>query len=170
MMKKKIIYLLMLTLGFSQMVSAQSSARYQALFVYNFTRYIQWPAINSQEFVIGVLGKSDIYNELQSIAANKKIGSSSIAVKQFNNADEIGKCQILIVSSEASSQVAQLAALMQGKNTLIITERSGLTKRGAGICFALENGKQKFEISKNNVARNGLMINNQLLDMAILTD
>ena len=169
-MKKKIIYLLMLTLGITQLVSAQSSARYEALFVYNFTRYIQWPTSNSQEFVIGVLGKSDVYNELQSISANKKIGASPIVIKQFASISEIGKCQILIVSSGASSQVTQLAAQVQGNNTLIITERSGLTKKGAGICFALEDGKQKFEISKNNVTKTGLMINNQLLDMAILTD
>lgn len=152
------------------MVSAQTSARYQALFVYNFTRYIQWPTNNSQEFVIGVLGKSDIYNELQALSANKRIGSNPITVKQFGSANEVGKCQILIISGEFSSQVTQLAAEFQSKNTLIITERSGLTKRGAGICFALEDGKQKFEISKTNVTRNGLMINNQLLDMAILTD
>ncbi len=169
-MMKKFIYLMVLVLGAAQGLSAQNSARYQALFVYNFTRYIQWPFNNSQEFVIGVLGKSAIYGELQSIASQKKIGSSTIAVKQFSNAAEIGKCQILFVSSEASSQVAQLAAQFQSKNTLIITERSGLSKKGASICFALEDGKQKFEISKANVEKTGLMVNNQLLDMGILTD
>jgi hypothetical protein len=169
-MKKKIIYLLLLTLGAAQMVNAQNSARYEALFVYNFTRYIQWPNSSSQEFVIGVLGKSDILNELQSVTANKKIGSSSIVVKQFHNASEIGKCQILVVSDEASAQVTNLASQLHGKNTLIITERPGLSKKGASICFAIEDGKQKFEISKNNVAKNGLMVNNQLLDMGIVVD
>jgi len=116
---KKIIYLLLLTLGVSQMVSAQNSARYEALFVYNFTRYIQWPNSNSQEFVIGILGKSDIYSELQPISVNKKIGSSPIVLKQFSSASEVSKCQILIISGEASSQVALLASQLQGKNTLI---------------------------------------------------
>lgn len=167
-MKKKIIYLLML--GVVPMVNAQNSTRYEALFVYNFTRYIQWPNSNSQEFVIGVLGKSNIYTELLSITANKKIGSSAIVVKQFSNASEMGKCQVLVVSNEASAQVTALAAQLQGKNTLIITERQGLSKKGASICFAIEDGKQKFEISKNNVAKNGLMVNNQLLDMGIVVD
>lgn len=170
-MKRIVMYLMLVMLSLTQGVFGQNSARYQALFVYNFTRYIQWPASsNSGEFVIGVLGKSDIYSELQTIAANKKTGSSTISVKQYASASEIGKCQILFVSSEASSQVPQLASLYQSKNTLIITERSGLSKKGASICFAQEDGKQKFEISKTNVSKSGLMINNQLLDMAIITD
>jgi len=169
-MKKKIIYLFVLILGVSQGISAQSSARYQALFVYNFTRYIQWPSDNTQDFVIGVLGKSDIYKELQSVASNKKVGANSIVIKQFASPSEIGRCQILYVSDEASAQVMQLVNQLQSKNTLIITERSGLSKKGAGICFAMEDGKQKFEISKSNVSKSGLMINNQLLDMAILRD
>ena len=169
-MRKKIIILMLTILGVSQGIFAQSTARNQALFVYNFTRYIQWPSANSQEFVIGILGKSDIYGELQALAANKKIGSSAIVVKQYNNISEIGKCQILFVSNEVSSQVTQLASQFQSKNTLIITERSGLSRKGASICFAVDEGKQRFEISKSNIAKTGLMVNNQLLDMAILTD
>ena len=169
-MKKKFIYLIVLFFGVAPGMFAQNEAHFQALFVYNFTRYIQWPASNSQEFVIGVLGKSSIYKELTNVASQKKIGSSTIVVKQYSNPSEIGKCQILIISGEASSQVAQLAAEFQGKNTLIITERPGLSKKGAGICFALEDGKQRFEISKSNLEKNGLLVNNQLLDMAIQTD
>jgi hypothetical protein len=160
----------MLTFGLAQGLFAQNAEHYQALFVYNFTRYIQWPSNNSQEFVIGILGKSDIYRELKTLVSNKKVGTSTIVVKQFANAAEISKCQILFVSNEVSSQVPQLAPELQKKNTLLITERSGLSRKGAGICFALEDGKQKFEISKSNVEKTGLMINNQLIDMGILTD
>jgi hypothetical protein len=169
-MKKKLFYVAMLFILLAQGVSAQSSARYQALFVYNFTRYIQWPSLGSQDFVIGVLGKSQIFSELQTVTANKKTGSNSIVVKQFSSAGEIANCQILIVANEASSQVPQLAALLQSKNTLIITERSGLSKKGASICFTVDDGKQRFEISKSNVEKTGLMVNNQLLEMAIVTD
>jgi hypothetical protein len=167
---KRIFYSMMLIFGLAQGLFAQNAEHYQALFIYNFTRYIQWPSNNSQEFVIGILGKSNIYNELKTLVSNKKVGTSTIVVKQFASAAEIGKCQILFISNEVSSQVPQLAAELQKKNTLLITERSGLSRKGAGICFALEDGKQKFEISKANVEKTGLMINNQLIDMGILTD
>jgi len=167
---KKFTYLMLFMLVATQGMFAQNTTRYQALFVYNFTRYIQWPTTNSQEFVIGVLGKSDIYGELQNITAQKKIGSSIITVKRFSSPSEISKCQILVVSGEESSLVPQLASQLQSRNTLIITERPGLSKKGASICFALEDGKQKFEISKTNVEKTGLLVNNQLLDMGILAD
>jgi hypothetical protein len=169
-MRIKFIYVLVSVLGIAQGISAQNSARYQALFLYNFTRYIQWPSISSSEFVIGVLGKTDVFSELKGVVGDKKVGSHAISVKQFSTPAEVGTCQILFVANDASGQVPQLVTSLQSKNTLIITERSGLSRKGAGICFAMEDGKQRFEISKTNIERTGLMINNQLVDMAIVKD
>lgn len=166
-MKRNFILVMLLCLGIGQTISAQES-RYQALFIYNFTRYIQWPSINSSEFVIGVLGKSDVYEELQKVMSDKRIGAHSVSVKKFNRSSEIGNCQVLYISGEFTAEVSQIASTATGKNVLIITERPGMARKGAGISFALEDGKQRFEISKTNVERNGLLINNQLLDMAIV--
>jgi hypothetical protein len=167
---KKLAFLCILALCVTFGVNAQNSSKYQALFVYNFTRFIEWPSSGSSEFVIGVLGKSSIYSELQTVASAKKVGSQSIVVKQFSNSSEVVPCQILFVSSEVTSQISQMASSLQSKNTLIITDRPGSTEKGAGINFVIDDGKQKFEISKSNVGKTGLKMNKQLLDMAMLTD
>jgi hypothetical protein len=166
---RKSFFILLFILGMGEGIFAQD-ARYQALFIYNFTRYIQWPNVSSSEFTVGVLGRSQVFSELQKVMGDKKIGAHTVAIKQFSHSSEIGNCQILYVSSEVSAEVSQLVSMLQNKNTLIITERSGMVKKGAGICFAVEDGKQRFEISKANVERTGLQVNNQLLDMAIVRD
>lgn len=167
---KKCTFLGVLILGVILGINAQSPTKYQALFVYNFTRFIEWPSNSSPDFVIGVLGKSSIYNELQNIASAKKVGTQTIVVKQFSNSSEVVSCQILFVSSEIASQISQMAATFQSKNTLIITDRAGSTGKGAGINFVNADGKQRFEISKSNVDKTGLKVNKQLLDMAMATD
>ncbi len=167
---KKGALLGMLILGIVVGIKAQSATKYQALFVYNFTRFIEWPSNNSSEFVIGVLGKSSIYNELQTLASAKKVGNQTIVIKQFSNSSEVVTCQILFVSNEVVSQISQMAASFQNKNTLIITDRAGSTGKGAGINFVNADGKQRFEISKSNVDKTGLKVNKQLLDMAMTTD
>lgn len=167
---KKCAFLSVLILGVILGIKAQSPTKYQALFVYNFTRFIEWPSNSSSEFVIGVLGKSSIYNELQNLASSKKVGNQTIVIKQFSNPSEVLSCQILFVSNDAVSQVSQMAASFQSKNTLIITDRAGSTGKGAGINFVNDDGKQKFEISKSNVDKTGLKVNKQLLDMAMATD
>ena len=168
-MKKYALITMMSLCGLVGM-NAQSATKYQALFVYNFTRFIEWPSNGSNEFVIGILGKSAIFSDLQSVTASKKVGSQTIVVKKFTNASEVVPCQILFVSSEVSSQISQLAASLQSKNTLIITDRPGSTSKGAGINFVIDEGKQKFEISKSNVDKTGLKVNKQLVDMAMVTD
>lgn len=169
-MKKISLISLVLLAGVVGSLSAQSSEKYQALFIYNFTRYIEWPATNSSEFVVGVLGKSSVYSELLTIAEGRKVGIQTIKVKRFASASEVDNCHILFVSTEASAQVASLSPALISKNTLIITERSGLISKGAGINFVLDEGKQKFQMSKTNMQKTGLKVNAQLADMALLVD
>lgn len=149
---------------------AQNTDRYKALFIYNFTRYIEWPSNGSSEFVIGILNKLPLYTELVTIADKKNIGSQTITIKKFSSINEVSQCNILFIGSDASSQVASISAMMQSKNTLIITERPGLINKGAGINFVLEDGKQRFELSKSNMEKTGLKIDTQLLEMAMIID
>jgi hypothetical protein len=169
-MMRKILLLCSFVLFLFQGLLAQNNIKYQALFVYNFTRYIEWPSNSSSEFVIGVIGKSNIYNELQSVTQGKVVGSQSIKVKKVQNVNEMGFCNILFISNDVSSQVSQLAAQIKDNNTLIITERAGLINKGAGINFVINDGKQKFEINKLNLEKRGLKVNKQLVDMAVPND
>jgi hypothetical protein len=166
-MKKSLVFLVLGFFSFTFELTAQSQAKYQALYVYNFTRYIEWPSNGSQEFTIGVLGKSNVFNELIGVTNGKLVGSRNIVIKKYTSANEIGACQILFVSGEASSLLSSFASTLQNKNTLIITERAGLINKGSGINFISDDGKQKFELSKSNLNRSGLKVNNQLLDMAV---
>lgn len=169
-MKKSNILLGLMVMLISTALTAQDTNRYKALFIYNFTRYIEWPSNGTQDFVIGILGKSPVYNELVAIADKKNVGTQTISLKKFSSASEVTQCSILFIGSDASSQVASLSASTQGKNTLIITERSGLINKGAGINFVLDDGKQRFELSKTNMAKTGLKVNTQLIEMAMVVD
>ena len=169
-MKKSFIILFISALLFSSSIFAQNADRYKALFIYNFTRYIEWPSNGSPDFVIGILGKSIVANELINIADKKIVGTQTITIKKFSNATDVTQCNILFISNDASSQVASITAAMQNKNTLIITDRPGLINKGAGINFVLDDGKQKFELSKTNLAKTGLKVNTQLMEMATVVD
>jgi hypothetical protein len=170
-MKKFSILLGLMVMVISTTLNAQNTeSRYKALFIYNFTRYIEWPSNGTQDFVIGILGKSTVYSELLTIADKKNVGSQTISLKKFNSASEVSQCSILFIGNDASSQVASITTSMQGKNTLIITERPGLINKGAGINFVLDDGKQRFELSKTNMAKTGLKVNTQLMEMAMVVD
>jgi hypothetical protein len=133
----------------------------KAIFVYNFTRYLDWPQ-KSGNFVIVILGKSPIYAELADIAMKKKVGTQTIEVKTIMSAEEITDCQILYI---AEGKTDLLPAIMQkgaGKNKLILTEKEGSCKNGAGINFVNKDGKLSFEIAKTNLTNAGIVVSSAL--------
>ncbi len=126
-----LLMLLGLRLGFSQ-VSSVSQA--QSMFIYNFSRLIQWPAgsING-EFVIGVVGDNELYSSLLSFVANKKVGQQAISVKKFDDPQSITRCQIVFVGDGKISRLNEVISKLQGSNSLLITERRGMVN--SGYCY-----------------------------------
>ena len=143
----------------------------QSSYIYNFTSYISWPeSEKTGDFVIGVLGNGPIQNELNNLAATKKVITQPIVVKNFSSARDIEKCHILIITEGKSSQLQEALSKVSGNSTLVITESPGLASKGSGINFVMKDGKMLFELNKNKIEKNGLKINSKLTALAVLVD
>jgi len=71
--------LIFLLLGVAGNVNAQDE-KFKAIFIYNFTKYVNWPQIEGS-FIISILGNSAITGEIESIAAKKTVGISAIEIR-----------------------------------------------------------------------------------------
>ena len=145
--------------------------KYQSLFIYNFTKHIEWPkSYNVGEFVIGVIGSSDIIESLNSMASRKKriVTGQIIEVKKFNTIAEIGKCNILFVSKDVSWQLSQIDNATASKPILIVTDSPGLAAQGSIINFVEKDGKIKFELNEEGASSRGLAISSSLANLAII--
>ncbi|MCK5822567.1 MAG: YfiR family protein [Bacteroidales bacterium] len=141
----------------------------QSIFIYNFTKYIEWPAsYNSGDFTIGIFGQTPLAKELNILAKSKKVGSQKISIKKFKNVSEIDKCNILFVPKNKSSELINILKKLKDKSTLIITEKKGMARQGAGINFIIVNNIQKFELNKTNITKYNLKISPNLIKLAII--
>jgi hypothetical protein len=149
-------------------VSAQSlDYRFHSIFIYNFTKYIQWPASQqSADFVIGVFGNSPISEELEKITSNKTVGTQKIVIKRFRNLSEVSDCHILFISSNGSNNFEAVQEKLKGKSTLLITEKSGLIEKGSCINFVLQDNKWRFQLNEAAAQNAGLKISKELAQMA----
>jgi hypothetical protein len=134
--------------------------KFKAIFIYNFTNYIEWPTANQGTFQIAVYGDSPIIEELNIIGTKKKIGSASIVVKRINSPAEIGEAKICYIPSTQKKSIQEITAALKGKNVLIITEDAA---NYFGINFTQVNNKQTFEVSKSNIEAHGLKVNSALI-------
>lgn len=143
----------------------------KSVFIYNFTKYIQWPAIDSSKvFVIGVFGNSKITLPLQKIAEKKTVYERKIQIKQFYNIENIDECHILFVSSTEHELISDILQKIKRKNILTVGEIDEFSIKGGIINLVLIDGKIKFEMNLKALDRAGLSAGSQLLKLAILID
>lgn len=151
--------------------SYDTNAKMKALYVYNFTKYIDWPESYKQgNFVIALLGNTSIKSELDKVAATRKAVNQTIEIKEYASISEIGNCHMLYVSKEKSADFNAAIQKTKGKSTLVITEENGYAKQGAGISFVIVDSRQKFELSKNNIQQRDMKVSSNLLSLAIEVD
>ena len=168
-MKKSALVILGL---FAVVFSAKAQdEKFKALFMYNFTKYIEWPQNKqSGDFVIGVVGDSPIIEELNAIAQRKTVGSQTIKVKQISASDEVTKMHIVYVPEGKSDNAESLAGKVKGKGVVLITDKPGFAQSISGINYIKQDGKPKFEVSNKHLAEEGVKVSAQLLSLGIGVD
>jgi len=174
--KIKISLFIFLGLGLTfaanaQMSSADPNAKIKAIFIYNFTKYIEWPSAAKQgDFVIGVFGKTNITSELEKMAILKKAGNQTIVIKQLTSVNDISNCQMLFIAADKSSQIGNVMAKIKNNSILIVSEDPGMAKKGSAINFVPTGNKLTFELNRTAAQKHELNVSSSLNQLAILVD
>lgn len=144
-------------------------AKIKALYMSNFTKYIEWPAGDlNGDFVICVVNQNEVLNQLKTFTTNKSVGTHPISVVGVKSVDEVSKCNIVYLSfSESKAEkLESLLGKLNGTSTLVLTDRPGSLKNGSCINFLLVDDKLKFEINEMAINERKLQISAQLKNQA----
>jgi hypothetical protein len=169
MKKLKVLLIAVALVTTSAMAQERPIHEVYSMMVFNFTKYVQWPDHTaSGEFVIGVVGNSDVYNTLNAWYGGKPRGTKTYVVKKFNNASEITDCHVVFIDKSKSGEFESINGKVKGKGTLIITDKNGLGEKGSGINFKTIDNKLKFELNQKALEASNLKVSGALSSMAIL--
>lgn len=150
--------------------SAQKE-KFKALFIYNFTKNVEWPAqVKTHQFIIGVIGSSEMAAELQTIAQTQKVGAMPIKVVSCSSPSDLEYCHLVYLPSNKASQLPDLLAKLSGKETLVISDGKNLATKGSCISFIQDGEKLKFEICRRNIEKQGLKSSSALANLGIAID
>lgn len=139
-----------------------------ALFVVSFAKYASWPSEDS-EFKIAVLGSSKVYEEMVKITANKTINGKPYKIIQVENISELQGAHIVYLPDNRSSLLDDLAKSTEGKPVMIVTEREGLYKKGAGFSFLVLDNKLRFDVNNGELEKRHIRMSSNLLQLANTT-
>src|SRR5262245_52243456 len=146
----RLFALSLLVLRGGSLVDAQEDSQpteYQikAAFIFNFAKFVEWPAAafqkNSSPMVVGVLGENPFHDVLEKTIKNKTVDEHPVVIMQFRSATEVTNCHILFISSSEKGRLPQILKQLKGSSVLTVGEMPGFTEAGGMINFVFEGTK-----------------------------
>ncbi|MDF9797356.1 putative XRE-type DNA-binding protein [Catalinimonas alkaloidigena] len=165
-MKK--LLLICFLLSFASLSFAQEY-KYHPIFIYNFSKYIEWPPDNaSKDFVISVVGNNTAYREMLGIMEKKKtIKNRNLVVKKCANLTEVEQSDVVFVTKYEKVEENELTAMLHNKGTLLITEHDNMAANGSHINFIItDDSKIGFELNSGSAESAGLKVSSSLAGLA----
>ncbi|WP_411726740.1 YfiR family protein [Methyloglobulus sp.] len=170
--------LLCLTLLLSDCLCADDENlefKIKAGYLYNFTKFITWPKVNSATFNLCIIGADPFGADIGPIE-KKSAFSLPIKILRLDEADFLsasnlrGGCQILYVSAANKLKIVfeKIQALPYKHKILVVGESEAFAAEGGMIGFVNRNDKIKLQINLQSVKQTDLKISAKLLEIAEL--
>ncbi|MCQ8182229.1 YfiR family protein [Methylomonas sp. SURF-1] len=137
-------------------------AKTKANYLYNFTKFVEWPAPAADTLHICVVGSEAVVNILSDLASRDTKGR---LLQIWSGVDDPHVCQILYVERT----VAELPALMRevsGTPVLTVSDADAFAEQGGAVGFYSENGQIKLSVNPEAVRKAQLKINALLMEIA----
>jgi hypothetical protein len=149
-------------------------AQIKAAYLYKFVAHIEWPpgsfADASAPLVIGVLGASDVADELNKLRSTRAPGERPVEVRVLKPGDPVRGIQLIFIGGMDASQLKRTLEPYKGLPTLTISDVPGGMDAGGIINFVTVDNRIRFEISVGNADRQGLKVSSRLLAVAQRVD
>ncbi len=142
----------------------------KAAFLYNFTKFIEWPAEKFHNahspLIIGVLGQSPFGDELEKAVKDRKINGRDLVVRTVRTAAEVRSVHLLFVSAMEGLSPGELSGALKAGCVLGVGDSPDLFEHGAAIGFVLEADKVRFEVDLDSAEDARVKISAHLLKLA----
>lgn len=159
------LYILFGFILLSTLVRAQTTNhQVYALFIVNIAKYSSWPNAHA-EMNITVFGKTKVFDEL--VKQNGKNVNGTVKVNQVDDIESLGSPNIIYLADGKSSSLDAILKAVEGKPVMVIAEREGLYKKGAGFSFiVLENGTLRFDLNNTDLEKRQIKVAKNLAVLA----
>ncbi len=163
-----IVFVLLPVNTFLKAETSMSDA--QAMFIYNFIRYVNWPQHPIQDrYVIGVVGSTPVYTSLEKYTKDRLVGGKSVQVTFCNRDEDMQKCHILYISQSQRKSLEGITKKLQGTSCLTVFDNCSRTRYSSSaiIDLVMVDRSLKFRLNVPYASNQNLIISNVLVNMSI---
>ena len=140
----------------------------RAAFVFNLTKYVQWPRASS-ELVIGVVGGGAMGEILKGMLEGKDSDSRRIHVLATVTDEQLAECDLLYVAVSHEAGFHASIEKLRGRAILTVGETDSFLQNGGAI--GLVRGGEQIQIHVNLQAATDsqIKISSRLLNLSTIT-
>lgn len=147
-----------------------SQADVKAAFLYNFAKFVEWPAeafsSETAPIQLGVFGDEEFGDKLKTLLSDKQAHGRSFEVKTFSNPQEAKNFQIVFVAGSETRRTPQIMEATRKSPVLTIGESEQFLDAGGMINFVIEDAQLRFEVNPESAQKVKLEISSKLLRLA----
>lgn len=156
----------LLLFSFSSLhAAALDEYQVKAGFLFQFTKFIEWPQTAQQDsFAICVTGHDPLVSVLNELDG-EKVKGRTVKVKKIKVA-RAGECQMLFISKSEEKRLGDILSAVKGKGILTVSDAAGFLDQGGMVRFLMQGNKIRFEINNKEAQSSGLQISSKLLNIA----
>jgi hypothetical protein len=148
-----------------------SESEVKAAFLYNFAKFVEWPAqafsSETAPIQVAVLGDEEFTAKLKTLLSDKKAHGRSFDVKRIMNPQEAKTCQIVFVPASESRRAFPVIEATRKLPILTVGESDQFIALGGMINFVFEDNQLRFEINPEPAETAKLQISSKLLRLGI---
>jgi YfiR/HmsC-like len=137
----------------------------KAAFLFNFAKFVQWPASEDGLLIIGIVGDDAFAEIVAKTVKGRSISGRELQTRRLALGDDPSGCHVLFVGVMRPSDAAELIRRVRGP-VLTVGESVQFLRDGGMVRFYVEKNKMRFQISQRNAEAAGLKVSSQLLTLA----
>lgn len=142
----------------------QNELAVRAAFVYNLTKYVEWPRPSSS-LLIGVVGDGPMGDTLKQLAG-KTSESRAIKVVISPSDEAITKCNVLYISYQSPKKIKVVLDKVRRSNVLTVGEVESFAKEGGIVGLVTVGDHVQIQVNLETAQENQLKISSRLLNLA----
>lgn len=144
-------------------------AALKAAYIYNFTRYVEWPAEAeaAADFELCLAGHAaaPLFEALDELDG-RNVRSRRIHVRRVDVDSELKGCALMVIEEADGEIAAAILERLAGQPTLTVSTRDHFLDLGGMINLVSERGQVRFDVHLGAARESKLVMTFQLLKLA----
>jgi hypothetical protein len=163
-----------LVLALSASITAAAPTEYQvkAVFLFNFTQFVDWPQSAFPEpnspVVIGVLGDDPFGSTLDETVTGETVNGRPLVVRRYRSAEETDGCHVLFINLPVNAQLPAILERLRARNVLTVSDARDFARAGGVIELVSVDNRIRLQINLDAARAANLMISSKLLRPATI--